>query len=631
MKRNGNIAVNKIYNPRNKRPDMPLDADEIDSAMERFIRKKYQEKSLADGKPEPPQRNEYSPPVPSKSPDGSPPPPVPSKKHRFFGFGLRASSSAYPLSKHDKKKLPPEPRVDDVFAFSSDDYAPTSRSSRPKRTMSNDELEKKLQQLRDMGFTNTERNTSVLRRLDGNLERSVAALVQLGPSPNERTSSVQATSQSVESSRVDTSFPPPTNTSSAMRSPTNSNNPFDQISSGQGFGLSVASAQQPQTTGASYGSNNPYEQPIRSQTDGGLTGAFQGMQISQAPPPQPLFPHSTGGYPSQQPQFPNPRLQTMTPPVPSAAQQYGYVSSPLAMGNTNPFFQQPVQPQVTGNNPFFDQVQQPQQYQQNFQQQQFMQAQSTNPFMNPAAPQVPQQTSGGFNPFGIPPGQLSPSQTSQAQPVSQIYTQGQFSGSQPQSAISPGGSNPFQQQMNQPQPSSPSPFPNFQYGQPQVSQQSQFGFQQSNPYSGMPQGQVQAAPLSAQQTGRYDKSSILALYNHPQLAPARPQQLSSIPEPGNDGSQMAMPDTGMAPKRSSTMPLSMSSMHSAGGAGNMGTPNRNPFMQNGQINANFQQGMPPQMAGMTRHVSQESVNVNNLDSGRHSPDAFANLSARYVR
>src|SRR5882757_4348229 len=36
MKRNGNNAVNKTYNPKNKKPDMPLDADEVDSAMERF-------------------------------------------------------------------------------------------------------------------------------------------------------------------------------------------------------------------------------------------------------------------------------------------------------------------------------------------------------------------------------------------------------------------------------------------------------------------------------------------------------------------------------------------------------------------------------------------------------------------
>lgn len=31
------------------------------------------------------------------------------------------------------------------------------------------------------------------------------------------------------------------------------------------------------------------------------------------------------------------------------------------------------------------------------------------------------------------------------------------------------------------------------------------------------------------------------------------------------------------------------------------------------------------------HVSQESVDIGGLQNGRHSPDAFASLSARYVR
>jgi len=45
MKRVGNVASNRIYNPKNTRPPIPFDADEADSAMERFIRQKYQEKA----------------------------------------------------------------------------------------------------------------------------------------------------------------------------------------------------------------------------------------------------------------------------------------------------------------------------------------------------------------------------------------------------------------------------------------------------------------------------------------------------------------------------------------------------------------------------------------------------------
>jgi hypothetical protein len=133
-----------------------------------------------------------------------------------------------------------------------------------------------------------------------------------------------------------------------------------------------------------------------------------------------------------------------------------------------------------------------------------------------------------------------------------------------------------------------------------------------------------------QQTGRYDKQSILALYNYPQLAPAKPKGLSSIPEPAHENGQVQDISQGIQPKRSATMPISMGSMHSAGGTG-MPTSNRNPFMQNNTAAAPQQQ-QPAQAPGvMVRHVSQESVSINNLESGRHSPDAFANLSARYVR
>ena len=615
--------------------------------MERFIRKKYQEKSLAEGRPEPPRRNERSeasPPVPPKSPDSSPPPPLPSKKGRFFGFGLRASSSAYPLSKHDKKKLPPEPRVESAWTIDTDRVGRGSRMDDARAPMTDAELQMKLHQLRDMGFSDTERNTNMLRKLNGNVERTVEALVQLGPSVGQRASSAKGTRQPTESSRTNTTTAAISeSTQPNMRSSTTSSNPFDMPSSGQGFGISMAPPQQPQATGASYGSNNPFDQPPRSQTNTGLNQAFGGMQISQ-PPPQPLFPHSTGGYPMQQPQMPNPRLQTMTPPVPSFShQQYGYTASPPALaGNTNPFFQTMQQPQTqsqpqlqtqpTGSNPFFSQMQQPQQ--------QSMHQASANPFMNSAPSQQTQATSGA-NPFGIPPSGQSPPHTSQGSSNMEPIQSG-YQASLQQFQASP--TNPFQQQTQQQQSQTSSQFPNFAYGQPQQQyqpqqqqmpqQMQQQAFSQyqtlSNPYSSHQQvpsqyQQPQSAPLMPQQTGRYDKQSILALYNYPQLAPAKAQGLSSIPEPGSDNGQTQ--DTSQ-PRRSATMPISMGSMHSAGGAG-MAVGNKNPFMQNNMAGAPQQQ--PAQQPGIMRHASQESVNINNLESGRHSPDAFANLSARSLR
>ena len=637
MKLNGNTAVNRVYNPRNRRPDIPLDADEVDSAMERFIRKKYQDRSLAEVSTRPQMRNEGSPPVPPKSPEASPPPPVPSKKGRFFGFGLRASSSSYPLSKHDKKKLPPEPRVESAFTIDSNDYASVSRMSDARASISDAELQRKLVQLKDMGFSDTERNTNLLRRLNGSVGKTVEALVQLGPSMGQRESSAKATSQPREVVRRDTSFPDtPEPAKPAPGTSNMSNNPFDQTSSRSGFGISMAPSQQPQTTGQS---NNPFDQPTRAQTDSGLVNSFQGMQISQPTAPS-LFPNSTGGYPVQQPQVVNPRLQSMTPPVSMMSQPYGYVNSPSTIGsNTNPFFQS-AQPQGQGNNPFFAQqrsIPQPQQEQLT----QMPNTIMTNPFMSTNhAAQQSNAVPSSHNPFGLPPPpQQFPPQSSQGQsslfiPVSAA----------PSAASSFPPNNPFQQQAPQQAPQQihgqqPLQFPNFQYGQPQSQPQQPVNPYQmpSNPYAspGQPQfmqmpQQPQLTSLMPQQTGRYDKNSILALYNQPQLAPSQPQGLTAIPEPPNDPTSPQPAAPNVAGKRSATMPISMSSMHSAGGGGNVG-PSRNPFFQNDASPSQQTTAAAPAPGIMGRHASQESVNISNLDSGRHSPDAFANLSARYVR
>ena len=609
--------------------------------MERFIRKKYQERNLAEASTRPQMRNEGSPPVPPKSPESPTAPSVPSKKGRFFGFGLRASSSAYPLSKHDKKKLPPEPRVESAFTIDSNDYASVSRMSDARASISDAELQRKLVQLRDMGFSDTQRNTNLLRRLNGSVGKTVEALVQLGPSVGQRESSAKAAPQPEEVSRRDTSFPDTSEpANSAPGTSSISNNPFDQPSNRSGFGISMAFSQQPQTTGHS---NNPSDQPTRAQTDSGLIDSFQGMQISQPIAPS-LFPNSTGGYPVQQPPVMNPRLQSMTPPVSMMSQQYSYVNSPSAIGsNTNPFFQA-VQPQATGNNPFFAQQQSiPQPQQERLPQ--IPNPALTNPFMSTnATAQQSNAVTSSYNPFGLPPSQQSPPQSSQGQ-LNLFH-----SASAPSSATSSfPPSNPFQQQAPQQAPQQvrgpqPLQFPNFQYGQPQPQQQQQ-AFQQSvNPYQvpsdpyaspsqpqfmQMPQ-QPQPMSLMPQQTGRYDKNSILALYNQPHLAPSQPQGLTSIPEPPNDSTSPQPTVANIAGKRSATMPISMSSMHSAGGAGNVGQ-SRNPFFQNNASPSQQATAAAPAPGIMARHASQESVNISKLDSGRHSPDAFANLSARYVR
>jgi hypothetical protein len=158
-----------------------------------------------------------------------------------------------------------------------------------------------------------------------------------------------------------------------------------------------------------------------------------------------------------------------------------------------------------------------------------------------------------------------------------------------------------QQQMQQQQPQQHQMMPQ-QTGMPQQQMQQQ----QQQQYAQQPQ-QYQPNPP------RSDKSSILALYNYPQLAPQRP--LQSLPEDSVPGGIQQLPQQQQmqVPQRSATMPLS---------SGNM-----NPFQQQTQQAPGFNGN-----ANGTRHVSHESKDFQGFaGSGRHSPDAFAGLSARYVR
>lgn len=678
MKQTGNIASNQIYNPKNKKPDMPLDADEVDSAMERFIRKKYQEKSLLDGRPAVPSRDNTSPTSYSRpQADSPPPPPLPPKKGKFFGFGLRASSSSLPLSKHDKKKLPKEPRVDSTFHIPNDDYNSMSRMADARFDMNEDELQQKLATLRDMGFTETERNADLLRRLNGNVERTIERLVQLGSSKDARsTTRTEQSSSAVLGQKPSTAFPD----APAPQSSEPSYNPFTQMTNQPPIGLSLSKPQgasSPSTQ--TYASNNPFGQVVQPQQQQqqqpqpqiGLEQSFQSMQLAQ-----PLFPHSTGGYPTQPPTLQDPRFQySMTPPAVSTQYQQNYVASPSGLTtNTNPFYQpSPASAHSTGSNPFLNQSSQnpaaigPS-------------SPSMNPFLGlPAASsgslqQQPSNTA-SYNPFGIPP------QQSAQQAGQQLQNQGQpqdiFGAiASQQSMQSPQPLNPFQTQPAQ-QPTlsqqqyantqNVQSYPNPQYGQlqsqsqPQLQNQSSFQphnspFQQQ--FSQQPQLQSQQPPvhqsygqqpqsLSPQQTGRYDKTSIMALFNQPlasipeptpENAPSQqfysPQQQQVSPAPMGD--IFGTPNNIHTAKRSATMPISLQSMHSAGGGGN-----RNPFLMNNAnatANAGVNPGLypgnfTPTVQGQTiaaRHASAESISISNLESGRHSPDAFASLSARHM-
>lgn len=92
MKRVGNLASNQIYNPQNIRPPVHYEPDATDSAMERYIRQKYQESKV--------QTSQMSKIDKIKLSDK--PPPLPPKTG--ITFGLRTTSSTFPLESMKSKE-----------------------------------------------------------------------------------------------------------------------------------------------------------------------------------------------------------------------------------------------------------------------------------------------------------------------------------------------------------------------------------------------------------------------------------------------------------------------------------------------------------------------------------------------
>src|SRR5436309_402713 len=94
MRRSGNAVSNRLFNPQNNRPPVPLDIDEVDSAMERFLRQKYEQRAFQQGNARPNTRQNTG----STSSDDQPPPLPPKTGKHFFGSGLRSASSTFPSS-----------------------------------------------------------------------------------------------------------------------------------------------------------------------------------------------------------------------------------------------------------------------------------------------------------------------------------------------------------------------------------------------------------------------------------------------------------------------------------------------------------------------------------------------------
>ncbi|KAB8078332.1 hypothetical protein BDV29DRAFT_166518 [Aspergillus leporis] len=606
MKSHGNTLMNKIFNPRNVKPPVPADVDESDACMERFIRQKYQHRSLDDGKPNPPSRQDTGN---DRSPEGSPPP-LPPKPNRPFGFGLRSASSTTSLHRLSTRQAT-SPRSE-TYESPPPPLPTRTGSLGMGASVGDTSFESKMVTLRSMGFTNEYRNSAVLKGLDGNLDKSIETLVRLGEG-NGSITTLRGRA--------------PVHTTTAgdsTRQQAASTNPFDQLDS-----------KPSQPAGASY---NPFDVPTPQPPAQPLEASFQNLQVSQ-----PLFPHSTGGYPSHQTSLPQPLYQQpITPPVMPTISQGAFVQSPQAVeGGHNPFFQPGSFAQAQNQTPGLGQ---------------------TNPFFTqpPPQPNMMQQ------PSQAPAGYPHPPRHANTMPA--------------MSSISPfGQGSPFQQQQQQQQQQQIQP-PHLQVQPPQQMQGSHNPFQpmtapptpqsagyQVQSHLGL---QAPAQHLAPQTTGRMDKSSILSLYGLSPPPSATSEQHTQMQSPAglNPAPGPAAPSYATNPTLNPQQQLSDAGTRnpflSATQPTAPGLPQQQqqqPYLQQQQMQQQQpylqQQQMQPQSqpqyttntAATTAtpfnmpvkptttnpfprtqgHMSQQSVDINAFQNGRHSPDAFASLSARY--
>ncbi|KAF2157533.1 ArfGap-domain-containing protein [Myriangium duriaei CBS 260.36] len=309
MKRVGNTASNRTFNPQNVKPSIPVDIDEADGAIERFIRQKYEQRAFISGSGSGSGSKPHRLRTASISSDDQPPPPLPPKPGRKFGFSLRSSSST--VSRSDKMTPPISPVLGSLSNASSSPAKTNKQSRVLGSTVGNheDDFDAKLATLRDMGFRDTRRNSSILKSMNGNIDRTVEQLVRIA-----------------ETSRPPSGTITPVSASSAA----NSN------------GLSVT-----KTRPSENHNTNPFDaldhQPLpqRSAT----------MPVHQSlPPSQPLAPHLSYPPPAMSSQYQlqgqtfqssNPfqqttQFQNATPADPWSPQRSQSLASPSA----NPWLQQ---------------------------------------------------------------------------------------------------------------------------------------------------------------------------------------------------------------------------------------------------------------------------------------------------
>jgi hypothetical protein len=414
-----------------------------------------------------------------------------------------------------------------------------------------------------MGFGDDKRNAMILKGVNGNLERTIEALVRLGEGGGGTSPGVTTTHDPFSRSFT----PKPTKTVTnglsnlslskpspplPVESPSSSNDPWE-------IKPAPAQPQSSQSTGTlqnknPFYNNNPFGVPSQ-QTEYSLNQSMQ--NLSMAPSQPPLFPHHTGGAPISQPTTQPPYSYSMTPPVP---QTQNFASMAF---NNNQTYAQPSQYPQQGYNPF---LQAPATQQQPLS-------------LNTSSYQY--QGTLANNPFTRSPTRIASPMLNQIPEQSQqnVYNSPQ----------APYSANPFMT-MNQSN---------------QVSQPAQQQWYQSQQQVQTPQPNY-----SAQQT---NKETIMALYGHMQPAPVQMQP----PEQGTSNPFETNRAASTQPQ--AQVPLQQSPSVVA----------KNPFLHSAAAPTPSAFAPINQAASSAR--SRESMMLGHemaWNNGRHSPDAFASLSAR---
>ncbi|KAK4540259.1 hypothetical protein LTR36_009664 [Oleoguttula mirabilis] len=652
MKKAGNAESNKRYNPRNVRPDIPVDADEVEMALEKYIRQKYEQRAFMPGGGAAP----ASAPVRQNTGStgtgswGEEPPPLPPKPGKRFGFSLRSASAILPRhSKQDRNFTPP---LSPAFS-GSDRSGPEATSprevkeSKPSRmfgmkiTSVSNNFDAKLATLRDMGFSDNRRNSDVLKSMNGNLDQAIETLVRLGDGGSNTASRSETPGPRALTplSMASQGFTGITIDKTRQAEAKANSNPWEiRDASPQRAAtqpLPQASAvPRSQSAAPAQSSWNPFLSQPQQQAQP-LENSFQNLQVSQTGPAQQQYaqqqaygqqavyqnnPYEQAANPwdaQNVPQMPQQQQQPIAQPSYAPQQYQQPAQAPQSDQTSNPFLRRAASQTFTPSNPWAQPAP--------LQQQVAPQQQNTNPY---GVPWQQQQQNAFQQPTTQSPAPMYGGQAeyfAQQQQPQQMQQQPQQTQAQQQQwpvqdqmqqnyAVSSPAPNPWQQQQQQ-QPMMPQ-----QTGAPHQQQYQQAPQQYQQPPQEQAWSYTPKDALPSTQPGRFDKSSILSLYSmQPQFAASRPMQ--TLPEDGQvlqqqqhqqyqqsqqqQQYQQAQPQ--QVQPRSVTMPMQQSV---------------NPFMA---------QQAPMTTQGI-RHVSNESAAfVGMAGDGRHSPDAFSGLSARYVR